>query len=510
MLSKIKTCILQGLDGYIVDVETYLSKGLPSFSIVGLPDASIKEAKERVRAAIKNSGFEFPLNRITVNLAPANLKKEGSLIDLSIALGILIANKNINNSETKKMCFIGELSLDGNINKIDGALPIIISLRKKGVENVIIPFDNKDECCVVDGINIIPVRNLNDLVMYLNNNMLIEPYKIDSKKYFDYENEHTEDFSDIKGQNILKRAMEVAAAGGHNLLIIGPPGSGKTMISKRLPTILPKLSFEEALEVTKIFSISGLLKDTPLITNRPFRAPHHTTSKISMVGGGRVPLPGEVSLAHYGVLFLDELPEFSKNVLEVLRQPMEDGIVTISRANGKATYPSKFMLIASMNPCPCGYFGDQNHECNCTQRSIDNYLGKISGPLLDRIDIHMEVTPVKYEDLQIEEVSTESSENVRERVNKAREIQNLRYKSLNIFSNSELSGRYIKKFCSLNDDSKKLLKEAFNSLGLSARAYNKILKVSRTIADLDGKDDIEINHLAESIQYRSLDKKFWA
>lgn len=508
MLSKVKTCVLQGLKGYIVEVETDISRGLPGFNIVGLPDTSIREAKERVRTAIKNSGFEFPLSRITVNLAPANLKKEGSQIDLSIAVGILLATEVINECKLESTSFIGELSLDGNINKVEGALPIVISLKELGIERVIIPYDNRDECSVVNGIEIIPVKNLYDLVLYLNGEMMIEQYTTCIEQLFETEDKY-EDFKDVKGQEYLKRAMEVAAAGGHNILMIGPPGSGKTMISRRLPSILPQLTFEESLEITKIYSVSGLLGDKPLITKRPFRSPHHTISKVSLVGGGRVPKPGEVSLAHYGVLFLDELPEFQKNALEVLRQPMEDGFVTISRVSATLTYPSKFMLVASMNPCPCGYFGDPIHECTCSQGSIEKYLGKISGPLLDRIDIIVEVIPVKFKDLEEDNKEAESSEKIRQRVNKARNLQIKRYSNDKLYSNSELTQKSIKKYCKLDKEGKQLMKKAYNQLGLSARAYNKILKVARTIADLDGEDNIKPHHLAEAIQYRRIDKKFW-
>ncbi len=508
MYSKIKTCILQGLNGHVVEVETDLSKGLPVFNIVGLPDTSIKESKERVRTAIKNSGFDFPLARITVNLAPANLKKEGSQLDLAIAVGLLSAMGIVGDFDFENTTFIGELTLDGRINPIDGALPIVISLREHNIKRCIVPYDNRDEAAIVEDVEIIPVKDLGEVVDYLNGVKVIKAYKNEKALSIDEDEAYEVDFSDIKGQESLKRALEVAAAGSHNVLIIGPPGAGKTMAARRLSTILPNLTFEEAIETTKIYSIAGLLKDNALITKRPFRAPHHTSSAVSLIGGGRIPKPGEVSLAHNGVLFLDEILEFKKSVLEVLRQPMEDGVVTISRANATLTYPSKFMLVASMNPCPCGYYGDPYHECTCSQNTIDRYLSKLSSPLLDRIDIHIEVQPVAYTDL-VEGKKAETSKEIRNRVNKARQIQLERYKKDNIYSNSQLSPRDIKKYCKLSKNAKVIMEEAFKKYRFSARTYNKILKVGRTIADLDGEEVIQEKHILEAIRYRTIDRKYW-
>lgn len=508
MYSKVNTCVLQGLNGYIIEVETDLSRGLPVFNIVGLADTSIKESKERVRTAIKNSGYEFPLNRITVNLAPANLRKEGSQLDLSIAIGLLMAMGIVDNIHGNNIAFIGELGLDGKLNPIEGALPMVISMREFNIKKCIVPYDNRAESAVVEDIEIIPVKSLKQVVDFLNGDEYIEPYKTDNTMVDDIEEGYNLDFSDIRGQESLKRALEVAAAGAHNTLIIGPPGAGKTMAARRLPTILPNLTFDEAVEVTKIYSVAGMLKSNALVKNRPFRAPHHTVSATSLIGGGRIPKPGEVSLAHNGVLFLDELPEFKKEAIEVLRQPMEDGVVTISRVNATLTYPSDFMMIASMNPCPCGYYGDPYHECSCTQGIIDRYLSKISNPLLDRIDIHIEVLPIDYKDLK-DDRELDTSEEIRARVNKARRIQLGRYKDKNIYSNSQLGTKDIKKYCKLTREAEAIMKQAFKRYRFSARTYNKILKVGRTIADLDEDHIIRDKHILEAIRYRSLDNKYW-
>lgn len=509
MINKVKSCGLVGLDGYIVDVEADVAMGMPAFDIVGLPDAAVKESRERVRAAVKNSGFAFPSRRVTVNLAPAHIKKEGSIYDLPIAVAFLCSTEQLEQEMCDGYMFIGELSLDGRLQAAVGVLPMVIAARDSGMKYAVVPSENAGESAVVKGIDVIAAESLVQICDHLSGRKTIEPHKIDVDAYFKNTCTGMVDFSEVKGQENVKRALEIAAAGNHNILMIGSPGSGKSMLAQRLPTILPDMGFEEALEVTKIHSIAGALpSDTPMITTRPFRHPHHTISAIGLSGGGRNPKPGEISLAHNGVLFLDELPEFNKDALEVMRQPLEDGSVTISRVSATLTYPCNVMLVASMNPCRCGYYGDSSGRCRCTETQIASYLGKISGPLLDRIDLHIEVPPVKYKALEDGEPA-ESSAEIKKRVDAAREIQKERYKQYNIYSNSQLTPAMINTFCRLGEKERAIIKAAFDRLRLSARAYNRILKVARTIADLDASEDIKAKHIAEAIQLRSLDRKFW-
>ncbi len=506
MLAKVLSSAVIGIDAFLVEVEVDITSGLPTFTTVGLPEASVKESKERVKSAISNSGYTFPDDRITVNLAPAHIKKEGTGFDLPIALGILTATQIISQNIISKYLVLGELSLDGRIKPVKGSLPMALAAKNAGYDGIIVPYDNGREASVVAGITVLPVKTLPQLVGFFRGFTKIEPEKTDISKIFDYGNTFEVDFSEVKGQEHVKRSLEVAAAGGHNLIMIGPPGSGKTMLAKRVPTILPPITFEEAIETTKIFSVIGMLpKDEALITKRPFRSPHHTISDAGLIGGGHIPRPGEVSLAHHGVLFLDELSEFKKHVLEVLRQPLEDLQVTISRAAMTLTYPSSFMLIAAMNPCPCGYFSDPKHECRCTYPQIHRYRSKISGPLMDRIDIHVEVPAVPYKDL-VGESDSESSEVIGARVTAARAHQFERFKRTKIYCNAQMINRHIKKHCRIDEASCDLLENAIDKLGLSARAYNRILKIARTIADLDDASDISVDHIAEAVQYRSLDR----
>lgn len=509
MISKILSGAIIGVEGYIVSVEADLSQGLPRFDIVGLPDSSVKESRERVHTAIKNTGFSIPAKRITINLAPADIRKEGPYFDLPIAVGILTSMGVIPQNSIKDIFMTGELSLDGGIRPINGVLPMIYGAYQNGIKTCVVPFENANEAALVSQVDIIAVSSLKELINHLKGSSIIPPYKTDvSKLYAENGAESFLDFCDVKGQENVKRGLEICAAGAHNVIMIGPPGSGKTMMAKRMPTILPDLSFEESIEVTKIYSVAGLVQNkSALVTKRPFRSPHHTISYSALVGGGKIPKPGEISLSHNGVLFLDELPEFQKNVLEVMRQPMEDGEVTISRVNGTITYPSNFMLIASMNPCPCGYYPDSK-KCSCSHIDISRYLGKISGPLLDRIDIQVEAPKVDYDDLG-RGSQTEASAIIKSRVVRAQKIQAERYKNEHILFNSQLSSPQIDKYCVLDGQGKEMLKNAFDSMGLSMRAYHKILKVARTIADLENSESITPQHLAEAIQYRSLDRKYW-